>query len=492
MCFLAMSESLCKTVESLVNENFCPFLEVSFHRDTCGCLEPCCASAMAVLRSEVVAAAAHCDDGLQGVLSYLGGRFAWGVMFETHLCGMMKSADQLDCGAMTAVALLALNIFLQQERKCNPRSPNAKLALANVQLILRDDVTNSSLAAKQIRKQYKDRANLFCRWMRDDAVYHQVVGIYSTESRAMMVWDFQKWLLCPAGPLKNAENAIVAIRVNTHSDYAKFSDVSVSWDGMVDVPLGKWTVLLRSPSPAFPQVDSPKESQEGVFTPTTLESPTSASLSSSSVIEEKGKMLVVYASGCHVSSNPMTGVGISRSVRAWFDDLKKSNADSGCLSEFSSLHVVGVDDMDVDILCGLVDPVFDQVRTIVPHGQLRQRDAIPTDRKLPLCSNFSPELSDQALEENELWESVVAMLCEAPRVGDEISRASGFEAFFLPVRKSATFSFPFPSYFSQTCVSPERRRQEGGCIDECIPSGLSIPITALIVPMLTFSFCVCV
>lgn len=117
-----------------------------------------------------------------------------------------------------------------------------------------------------------------------------------------------------------------------------------------------------------------------------------------------------------MSTNPMTGVGLARALRVWWNASIPEKADQ--IPRYpESLQLVGIDDSYTDNLCGLSDPVFDEVHSLLVHGKLRNRDAIPTTEAVQLL-NAQP--IGREVDEEALWATVVGMM------GDE-------NAFFLPV-----------------------------------------------------------
>lgn len=114
-----------QAVQDLLDEGFVPACCVEFHHlPGAGqsqtspnglVLAPCCASALTSFKSGVIAACARCSDPLQAVLAHLNGSFAWGVHFQTYLCEMMRCSSELDCGGMTAIAILALECLKEAE-----------------------------------------------------------------------------------------------------------------------------------------------------------------------------------------------------------------------------------------------------------------------------------------------------------------------------------------------------------------------------------------
>eukprot|EP01031_Cornospumella_fuschlensis_P026784 gene26784-32363_t len=398
-------------VKSLIDEGFKPFVEVQVHRSIDGCTLLCCSSAMAVFRSSVLAAAAMCDDGLQGVLAYLNGSFAWGIKFETHLCCMLRSPEQLDCGAMTGVAILALQMFLEDVQQGTPRSAYADLRVANVEMVMLEDSSNSNITIQKIESRFGDSAKDYCRWIRNSVVYHQCVGLFSMQTGHLVVWDYGKWHVYLNGT-QVRQHGIIAIKVNPVS--AENSPSEVFWCGRARLQCHKWNILGDNSSTNANFDYSQEVRCDAPFSPTTTTRSSSPGLSDS---EGKDHELVVFISGCHMSVNPMTGVGLARSLRTWFSDSPQL---------FSRLVLVGVDDATSDPLCGLVDPVFDAVRSMMVYGKLRSRDAIPFSEALPLVSN---KPNGREVEDEEFWQAVISMLLEPV---DSSRCQQNAECFFLP------------------------------------------------------------
>jgi hypothetical protein len=420
--------SLQESIESLINEDIPIFQAVQLHQHD-GCTQVCCAIAMASFRASVIAASARCDDGLQGVLDWLNSSFAWGVKFETHLCGILQSAPYLDCGAMVGIAFLGVKLYQDYERFRNPqRALITSLMAANVEVILKADYSNVSIIRQEIKQRYGDTSSLYSRWLRDEAMYHQCIGLYSPETRKMMIWDYKKWVLF-SGAVHNAKNDVVAIRVNPlETDTQDY----LLWDGKVRLPVRTWVLY---PDGRSQVADNHSTSYTSHNSGTSINAESSCTKNRDDVANPNKKKLIIYISGCHMSINPMAGVSIARSLRLWFDQSKQSSAPT--LAHYGELQLVGVDDSVTDNLTGLTDLVFDQVRTMMVHGRHCWRDAIPASEEVPLKVQVSKSASRRELDEDELWEAVVSMMSNnVPHInGMENYPGAGIdtESFFIPV-----------------------------------------------------------
>lgn len=434
-----------KALEELLQENFTPCVEILLHKDNQGCVLPCCSYAYTSFRCSVISASSLCSDGIEGVLHYLNKTFAWGLKFETHLCKILTEAEELDCGASTAIALLGLRLYLENLQSLNGStefslteeiSHMADICIANVQLIVRDDPIDASATIRQIRKNYGADSYLYCRWIRNDALYHQCVGIYSSKTGQLKLWDYGKWRLCTMDT--STENSVLAIRINptfsfSTQDFVKPLDY-VLWDGKFKLPFGEWVKISSSTSTnklaeAISPTDTTKYPEESV---SSFDAAHSKTLRTFESLESHHKSLVLYLSGCHMSSNPMTGTGIARSLRTWFDIRSPTNTIGSFM--LSTLKLVGVDDASTDNFSGLSDGIFDQVRSVLVYGTLRNRDPIASSEMIPLSMDHLDvkDMTKQQQDVEEFWESIVTMLNSSPR-GDVHSK--NYESFFIPVSR---------------------------------------------------------
>lgn len=420
-------------VQALMKEGFTPCFHPKCHRDGLNILAPCCESAQAVLRSSIIAASSRSKDGLQGVLTYLSSQFSWGTKFELYLCDMMRCAHEIDCGAMTSIALMGLQMFLESEKSLHVKLSCTDLSLASVQVIMRDDPSNGAAMTRELKRVYGDQARYYSRWYRDHAVYHQCVGIFSESSGRLAVWDFGRWILCP-DTVVNSQNAVVAIKVNP----CKSTRKSFVWDGRFEVIAHQWTnVPLVTVHPTAFSVDPSmvrsylcgSDGSHGVDT---------AIKTDDEGKRLPGKTVVVYVTGSHMSGSPNPATGVARALKDWMATARAKGDVSNL--DIENLLVVGIDDSTADPLCGLTDRVFDGIRDTMLHGALVWTSSISSKTVLPLSADPSLSIS---LE--EFWEAVVSMLLDPmqslssplsqpPSTSTSPQRSLGdAETFFLPV-----------------------------------------------------------
>jgi hypothetical protein len=483
-------------IETLRAQDIIPAVRLIYHEEACSDGRPmqaqCCTAAMMTFCRSIMSASGHSNDGIESVLLFVQSSFRWGIKRTDHICDAINCAnDGIDCAARSAMALLALKIFLRSVHadasaaRCTgplsgPRLRYRSLQLAVVMIIIRVDPGQARMWRKSIAHLYDPVTGPFVgRWIEDHCIYHQVTGIFDEDSGRLVVWEYGDWLsyaTCCEGVLRTTpaapsrfSNSVVGIRVTpydmtvpdlfpstectgTHAE-ARAAAVprfppslrrterhDVFWDGELRVPFDEWVTwgsLATTQQQASPS--RPTETGAGA--------------------------LRVFISGCHMSSNPMPGVGVAKSLRErWggtvtgaagmaplLHDTSASGLDMPGAYRPSTLHITAVDDAMVDLLSGLTDCVFDSCRSFSSYGKLRTRakplkppDYLPLHEgvrwsyQMPTeegddkkCTNHFSSVS--ALEDHMLWETVVDMLweCEDPIAGNGEKRTGA--TFFIPV-----------------------------------------------------------
>eukprot|EP01039_Chlorochromonas_danica_P008935 gene8935-9858_t len=376
-------------------------------------MAPCCAAAMGAFEAAVISAGGKSQDGIQGVLTYLSSSFQWGIHFEKYLCHMLQFPNDLDCGAMTALALRALKIWKNHHHQSTSFSsiPDSSafdnLAFASVQLIKVGNRRDNALTEQTVQREYGANAHLYTHWLRERATYHQCIGIYSQISRHLRVWDYGKWIMCPSqiGCL----DSVLAVRINPV--HAKQINEYVMWDGKLRLPIMEWLNIPRALG-LEEHCNCVGNSEEVSLTP---------------------KQLIVFISGCNMGNNPMPGVGTARCLKAWFKEQKKSNMEDNLL-------LVGIDDAEGNPMSGLQDPVFDDIVHLSCYRKLASGYLPTIEAPLYRLGNFNhiEELREDELAEEQLWESIMMMVNEPSRIIALPSDCS-FDSFILPCSDSDVY-----------------------------------------------------
>jgi len=467
--------NLSREIESLKAEKFVPVVQIFCHENevTRGTRANCCTAALASFQKSTLSSAGQCGDKIEAILRHIQSSFRWGIKRTEHMCDIISSADEgIDCAARSAVALLALKMFLRSvhvDRTVDIFTRYQNLQLAVVMIIIRVDPGQAKMWRKSISHLY-DRAGspVIGRWIEDNCIYHQVAGIYDENSGRLAVWEYGDWMTyssCCEGACWNESsakpskfnNAIVGIRVlpydMTKSDCAlacgglavgsepscptslkQSARTEVFWDGEVRIPFGEWITWGRCGDPGDRKREQEKEHQGA-------------------------SALRVFITGCHMSGNPMPGVGMAKCLRERWGGPSGLNCDTSAKQQVaceepgrfcpSSLHITAVDDAVVDVYSGVTDTVFDSSRSVSSYGKLRTRskplkepDYLPvleaerwtygvgaceaeTSGVDARCANHFNSVS--ALEDHMLWETVVDMV----NAGDIKASTS----FFIPVRR---------------------------------------------------------
>ncbi|RYG66549.1 hypothetical protein EON64_09530 [archaeon] len=419
---MANLDDVLQDVNALIAEKFTPSIEVLMHKTSAGKLCSCCKAARATFRSSIIAAAGRSADGVYGVLMHLSRFFSWGITFPHFLCEILQAPRDLDCGAMTALAIYALQLYADHVRCRGIPELTAvvdDLVLCNVQLIFRDDPSNVSLLLRDIQSKFGPSVTGFSRWLKGNCMYHQCLGLFRRSSKQLLVWDYGKFEI-PNSSIVKIDSSILgvaAVKVNTVGVY--MTGV-MHWHNQQFLMANDWNILYGTDSVSLKNLSAS----------TTQSSSPLSSLVGSPVfpLGLRPTRLKVFISACHMSGNPNPGLGLARCVRVWFDSLARKQLTAAF--SLGSLHLVGMDDVTQDMWVGLNDPVFDEVRDMMSYGAIYWSEPYPLHElaRLDKLSN----------NHAEFWLSVVQMLS-----------SSGEESFFLPVRSLLSFFHqPYLAYIS--------------------------------------------
>lgn len=428
--------SLADEVAIIQQQGFQPCMNVSLHRNSDGSVCGCCVAANASFRSEIIAATSFSDDGIMGVLSFLQRKFQWGVERCHYLCEMMTKCRQIDCGCGMGLALLALEESFEHRRKTHDAFPPMKLVAC--QLIIKTDVANTRYFRGLLDNTDRITENHHWQWITDNLCYHQCVGFYSPTTRCLRIWDYDGWFQIDKDHQCEA-SGIVSIKVTPYQpkvldaalkdlQWSSVDEEPLLWDGITKIPMNQWVNILEVNNDIVVSdhngQDNKKYLQEiaSNMYPTissNVKSSTNECLSNgeSSINDKVMVSVTAFMSSCHMSSTPFPGIGVARSLRSWqlqapLHNLVDENTFLGFIVQPKTMHIVGVDDMDSDPLCGLTDPCFDSTKDLMVLGQLR--------RSSSRWSNFND------LECTHLWNEVVEMMNSNNDGDDSFS-------FFIPV-----------------------------------------------------------
>eukprot|EP01031_Cornospumella_fuschlensis_P039178 gene39178-47669_t len=291
-------------VSALIAEDFSPSMQVYLHKTSAGKLCSCCKAAHATFKASVIAAAGRSDDGLHGVLSHLTRVFRWGICFPHFLCEMLQTPQELDCGAMTALAMLAVQLYVEHVRCQGSPAQIASaedLVVCNVQLVFRDDPSNVSLLLREVQARFGANSSLYNRWLRGGCMYHQCLGLCRRSSRQLLVWDYGKLEMSDSSVFQGAGGVlgIAAIKVNMADGKAR---EMLRWQGHTHVVANEWNVLQTQSSSSESTTQSSSAQSSLVGSPTPLPLLDSAEQSSHS--GSGSGVLRVFVSACHMSGNP--------------------------------------------------------------------------------------------------------------------------------------------------------------------------------------------
>jgi hypothetical protein len=220
-----------------------------------------------------------------------------------------------------------------------------------------------------------------CAWIGSACCYHKCVGFINSFGH-LTIWDFGEVYTFNSSTLGYA-GAVQSLCVTPCVPISASSQQFVLWGDNMVVPFNKWVDILaakvdagqynldgglgQNPSNNPSGGNSLLEREQRTIVadvfrtsahPGRIENNLNISDLKYRKRELRGERLllnnfpevVVYISGCHMSSNPGPGVGVGRALRAEFTS--------------SQLHLVGVDSIVGDNFQALTDHVFDEVRAI--------------------------------------------------------------------------------------------------------------------------------
>ena len=441
----------------LKGRNFKPTSQILLHKDISGCTSSCCTAAYASFRSAIVAHSQYTEDGFHGVLQYLQCNYLWGVKRCEFLCDVMSTACHgIDCGSRMAIAELAVQIFLDECLDSKDEKLQQKyedIRVCSVQVLMNVDASEVSSARTSLQRLYKKEAATYGVWIEDDVFYHQCLGIYSTRTGILNIWDYNAWRRYSVDS-HNFYNTVLAMFVSrydrnygdcrsVHGTYMNRISVvdnvqHLSWEGLVDVHFDRWSDVCEPGCPVYPRITNTNNSNETPDICSTSTVTTTTDSESRSIVEDVSKSIsAIYISGCHMSSNPMPGVGIARCFKhGWGDQCPV---------------LVGVDHLYLDVFSGITDPVFDKCRNIATYGFMRSRsrpckdpDYIPiggmSANVAGVGGSVDPWLMDHTqfpketnVHDHDLWESVVSIVNNDDMIGHKAGAGTGGEVYFLPV-----------------------------------------------------------
>lgn len=448
-------------VIALQAQGFEPCTEVLIHRDLgTDDVLPCCCAAKAAFRIAVIASSKAHEDGLEGVLSFLQRSFSWGFKRCKYMCEILAFSQDIDCGAGMGIALLALREYFNHVQSSSRVVASGsfgvgrgQLTLVAVQLIRKSDPANNNMYRMLLYEQSandnvaidEDSSTPELEWMTSNLHYHQCVGIYSTASKHLQVWDYSGWCKydehgqCP-------ESAILSARIMKYDSSSGKFDWAL-WDGKFYIPFGEWINL-----PGAQVVEAPSKSSFGKcirkirsnndlrhdllckrLLPS-LYATTGHDFSTTSIYPDKqwlqtlstnSFMVTAHVTACHMSSSPLPGLGIARSLRSWVSSgpiLSRLEDNKDILNLLylpNRLVIIGIDDMSNDPLCGLTDPCLDTARNLESLGCIRR------------SSTSARALSGENNVEDLLWDEIFQM---ANSTHHEEKEDSGSYSFVIPVK----------------------------------------------------------
>lgn len=438
-------------------------------------LLPCCVAALAILKANVIAAATSSPNGgLDAVLHFLERSFTWGVKRSYFLCDMLNNADNIDCGARTALSLFAVNTFIRfQNQPLSILRPihQLELALVAVQVIERQEPLDQISYGKQLLTHYKEKASEYGVWMEDNCSYHCMLGIFSVQTKVMNIWDYGTWKTFQANP-ERMNNSILSVKAKPYHGWTlencedfglfcrddeagKANDCSeqcgydVLWDGQVRMKFNQWedighwnkSTCRKLPFPSklctsssenhltvsssenhLSMLDKPNMATS-MMTPLEFNMSTICSYSFSDEVPppQVSVPVAIYVSGTHMGPNPMPGVGVARCLQSGLSGeiigcvgcTPANHEDVNTRAPYiSHLVTIAVDDSDNDLLVGLNDPSFDNCRDICSYAKLHSRrpQKSPIEPYDPTKCTF--EDADDC-ESHEHWENIVDMMTSA-------------------------------------------------------------------------------
>lgn len=458
-----------------------------------GTILQCCRASRGVLES---VASANSSTGIADSLSYLQSKYTWGVRRCTYLCEAVEYANDADCGARTEVALELLSIHISYMIGLS-RNGLIGIQLAHVQLILRCDGADVDLFKNDIDKMYSQKCSVsdisnLKLWLGSSCCYHRCVGLYTTASRHLRLWDFGEWFTLRSS-LSGLPGSVLAIHVTPHSCgddvgcRSTSSDLDheewMMWDGEQKLRCGQWVMVSDLTTPVNKtshHEDSVSHTRKGleiladIFASHLLKSNITHPLSpmigmepspcgvESSTSTIPNTTIVVFISGCHMSANPGPGVGVARALRAGLNrpdsyssmlhcegrGARFSNVSPSCPTHSPYLELIAVDDIDSDIFSGLTDPCFDSCRSLILYNSFDERKGRgeacvgggfngSDDTRMSTLHIDQDNLSTEQHIENigsrsenaMFWDAVVDMICPP----QSYSNLQQGWRFFIPV-----------------------------------------------------------
>mmetsp|Transcript_26423 Transcript_26423/g.36365 ORF Transcript_26423/g.36365 Transcript_26423/m.36365 type:complete len:1107 (+) Transcript_26423:340-3660(+) len=321
----------------------------------------CCKTAIA----SIVSSAQSClsTNGVAGVLNMLEKRIHWGFARKDYVCECLECMNELDCeaGASLAVKILRSVQFIGREDE---------LQFVPVQLIRAFNTSSITITKNQYTQLKHDSV---VPWMAGSCSYHLVVGIISVRRGTIKLWDFGVWLQ----PSREAteDSAILSVRVVS-------STAVYDWYG-TKLVANQWTNCGDGWNKS--------RTNEGTSCPT-LPWAKNVLLPLVSLVPQQ---LTVFVSGCHMSANPCSGVGVARCLR--------SGLPLGTI-------LVGFDASEN--LTGLTDGVFDRSIAYFDHNALHK--------------NSDDDSDPISLDEQQKFDMLVRTA-----IGGEDGKREG-NSFFLP------------------------------------------------------------
>ncbi len=407
-------------INIIKSQGFEPCVSVQEHLDSDGNSCSCCIAAKASFCSEVIAASSFSSDNIDGVLLFLQKKFSWGVERCYYLCEILSKARTIDCGSGMGIALMALNASFQHNRK---DFDFGGIHLAAVQLIMKTDSANTKYFRGLLDTSDTVSENHRWIWTTENLCYHQCVGLFSSDSKLLRIWDFDGWLYYDTEK-QCLGSGIVSIRITPTVYGHHHSSINnvLLWDGVLPIPFGVWVdCFVEAFDGRFSTSPGGKILQKvgPLLYPPMKKSNFSSDNIQSDDVNYPASVVRIYISSCHMSSTPFPGIGVARCLRFWHAlgcvDHSSGNVKSlGSIMRPSSLILIGVDDMDADPLCGLTDPCFDSTKDLMILSQMRR------------SSSKRSEFQD--LASSRLWDEIREMLND------------GFDnnviSFFIPVSSS--------------------------------------------------------
>lgn len=425
---MEMESQLRRDVDELIAYNFQACTNVWMHKDPMtGEDQDCCKTALIALRCCALAHAARHDDGFEGVLKFLQSYFAWGFRRCCYLCDIYASPAEIDCGSRAAVAVFVLNEYIGNTQHSLPdtsvwQSPQPIVCV--IQVVLKANASDGVTYKRHLCDLYGADPS-YSSWIKDNAVYHQVVGFISPKTNKLAVWDFGEWI--DPSDLSSSD-AIVAMKiVPTTSAHKLEANCIVTWKEKA-LKIGEWVNFLNEePATSLMSSSASRTSSEDQLNSIAdqqsplIDGQFSPQYSDGIIDLPRAQVpttIVVCIAGCHMSINPVSGVGVARCLRSW----EKGHRNQVLFK------LVAIDDLAIvdTFMSGMRDKCWDEGHSIDSIGLMRRRQASYRaltydqnldDGKKPVPSVFS--------DFHDLWFNLVSIFAE--------SRISGKPLFFIPV-----------------------------------------------------------